>query len=83
MANKNKSAGYDEENTEGATVDYPMQPTHKLSIITKDRTKKGVVGAAWMQSDGSFFITLNAGVYLSWQDDITIRLFPIGKRTND
>lgn len=57
-----------------------MLPTHKLCIITKDRKRKGTIGAAWQQADNSFFITLEAGVSIDWRDDITIRLFPISRR---
>jgi hypothetical protein len=60
----------------------PKKPTQSLSIMSvHDRKKKGVVGAACQQDDGSFYVTLNAGVVLSWKDDITIRLFPLTGRS--
>ena len=53
-----------------------MRPTHVLAAKAVDGSQRGVVGAAWEQSDGSFYVRLNACVVLDWRDGVTIRLFP-------
>jgi hypothetical protein len=62
------------------TDNKPKMPTHRLRIVTKkgvEPRRTGTVGAAWQQEDGSFFIQLEAGVVLNWQDPVTLRLFPV------
>ena len=57
------------------------KPTHNLRI--KERmahgeraARKGTIGAGWQNEDGSFTISLNPGVVLSWSDDVHLGLFP-------
>ena len=54
-----------------------MRPTHVLTAKAVDGSQRGVVGAAWEQADGSFYVKLNACVVLDWRDGVTIRLFPV------
>lgn len=54
-----------------------MRPTHTLTVKAANSGSRGVVGAAWEQADGSFYVKLNACVVLDWRDDVTIRIFPV------
>ena len=54
-------------------------PTHNLSVMTRDTKRKGRLGAAWLNADGSIDIVLDPGAVLSWKDDLMIKLFPRNK----
>lgn len=56
------------------------RPTHTLTCKEKLGERRGQIGAAWQQEDGSFTIVLNAGTVLDWKDEVTIKLFPIVER---
>lgn len=57
----------------------PKRATHDVKIKEKHGKRSGTVGAAWVNDDGSFSIQLNAGVTLSWQDDVYITVWPRGE----
>jgi hypothetical protein len=52
------------------------KPTHTLSVLHKETGKRGKIGVAWSDEDGSISIVLEAGVTISWKDDFIIKLFP-------
>ncbi len=59
--------------------DKTKKPTHKLRVLLKGSKRTTTVGAAWQRDDGSFSITLDPCVVLSWNDPVTISLFPVDK----
>lgn len=52
------------------------QPDFNLSALDKDTGKKGKVGAAWKNADGTISISLNNFVVLSAQQPLVLTLFP-------
>lgn len=53
-------SGMSEENTN--------RPTHELKLLDTDTGDTGVVGVAWLRTDGHVSIKLNPGVVLSYDD---------------
>ncbi len=57
----------------------PSKPTHRLKVKDKKTGIKGVVGAGWLNADGSLTIQLQPGCSLNYADmmDCPIHLFPV------
>lgn len=51
------------------------QPDYDLVILRKSDQKKGKIGAAWKNEDGSISIVLNPLVQVTETSDLNIRLF--------
>lgn len=52
------------------------RPTHDLKAVPRAGGRGGIVGAAWLNDDGSFSIQLNTGIALRWDDGLLLRAFP-------
>jgi len=57
----------------------PTKPTHRIKIKDKATKASGIVGSAWLNKNGSMSIHLNAGVTLSWTDNVVITAFPVDR----
>lgn len=55
-------------------------PTHRLSVKERDGNGRCVVGAGWLDENGSISIRLNPCVAITSHDDVIIMLFPVEKR---
>jgi len=51
------------------------QPDYHLHAMNKDTDRKGRIGAAWKNDDGSISIKLDAFVVLNSNDNLEVRLF--------
>ena len=56
--------------------DGPRKPTHDFCVRTPDGKRRGVIGSAWLNEDGSLNVHLNPGTVLDWRDNLQIGLFP-------
>lgn len=65
------------------------RPDYSLGIMDKTNGRRGNVGVGWDNDDGSINISLNPGVCLEYNPDLTLRLFPVatiqtkGKKQED
>lgn len=59
----------------------PNQPTHRLRLLDKESGRGATVGAGWLNKDGHITINLNPGVRLSWDDNVTLTLWPVDPNT--
>ena len=56
------------------------KPTYRLSIKKREPEKgQGVIGAGWLDEDGTISIVLNPCVVLTSESNVTIKLFPSNK----
>ena len=57
------------------------RPTHRIKALKPQTSETAKVynevGAGWVNDDGSFSISLNVGVTLSWNDGLTVTAFPV------
>jgi len=51
-------------------------PTHTLVVYERGGTQRCSAGVAWLEQNGSLTLKLNPGVRISWDDDVTLKLFP-------
>lgn len=52
------------------------KPDYKFRVLNKTTGAKAEVGAAWVNSDGRFSVTLNPCVVLTSDPNLTYCLFP-------
>lgn len=72
---QNRGNQQDRDGEKGRTPDY------NVSALDKTTGKKGRIGAAWDNEDGSITMVLNICVVLDTRtQDLNIRLFPNDKR---
>lgn len=55
----------------------PTKPDYSLGIMDKTNGRRGNVGVGWANDDGSINISLNPGVCLAYNPDLTLRLFKV------
>lgn len=54
-------------------------PHWDVSYLNKTTERKGRIGAAWNNDDGTISVVLNPLVVIDAKEDILITLFPKGK----
>lgn len=58
----------------------PKQPDYRLVAWEKTTNRSSNVGAAWVSQKGHITIKLDPGVTLSWNDGLSLNLFPAEDR---
>lgn len=64
--------------TIGRTPDFRIKATTRPNVMPK---RAGVVGAGWLNPDGSISIVLEPFATLSGGDDLIITAFPIDRKS--
>jgi hypothetical protein len=61
------------------------KPDYKVSVKERNGSRKGVIGAAWLNENGSISIQLNPGTLLDYQTSLNchIKLFPYEHEDTD
>lgn len=58
------------------------KPDYNISVLDKTSGGRGVVGAGWIQEDGSISIKINPCVLLDDDPKLVIRMFPCEEKPN-